>query len=198
MPDMNAVDEVGLGPRAAGRRPRVALWAALAVAVVVAALVAVLAVSRSATGTVASSPLLGKPAPEIAGTAVDGRRVRLADLRGRFVVVNFFATWCVPCQQEQPELVAFNQRHAAAGDATILMVVFHDEPATVRSFQAKHGGTWPAVPDPGGDIALSYGVTGPPETYLVDPAGVVITRIIGPLRVANLEQLLNQAKAADA
>src|SRR5229473_5124319 len=112
----------------AGARRRIALWSALAVAAVVAVLIAVLATSKSA-GQVqqqANSPLQGKLAPEVAGPQLDGSPVRLSSYRGKWVLVNFFASWCVPCQQEQGDLVRFENRHQASGDASVFAVRFDD------------------------------------------------------------------------
>ena len=74
--------------------------------------------------------------------------------RGRWVVVNFFASWCPPCQQEQPELVAFAYQHRGPGDAALVGVVFDDAPRRRAAFMRSTGATWPAVVDPGGQIAL--------------------------------------------
>jgi cytochrome c biogenesis protein CcmG/thiol:disulfide interchange protein DsbE len=173
---------------------RTALWIALSVGLVFALLVAVLATRKPAEARLSDSPLLGKPAPAATGRALDGSTVRLADLRGRYVVLNFFATWCVPCQREHPELESFQNRHAQTGDATVLAVVFDDDVPSVRRFFAREGGDWPVLDDPGGKIALDFGVRGPPESYVIDPDGFVISKIVGEVRASGLDALLAQAK----
>jgi len=180
------------------RRPRAVMLAALAVAVVVGALVAVLATRPPASSTEAASPLLGRPAPVVTGTALTGGAVDLSSLRGRFVVVNFFASWCPPCQVEQPELVQFAFQHRAAADAQVLGVVFSDRNASAARFLASTGGEWPAVADPGGQIALAYGVRGPPETFVVAPDGLVVARLLGAVTAANLDEVLARARAEGA
>jgi len=142
------------------------------------------------------SPLVGKRAPAIEGETVDGGRASLSDLRGKWVVVNFFATWCVPCRLEHDDLVRFSEAHQATGDAAILAVVFSDSSQAVREFRAKEGGTWPMVTDPQGRIALAYGVSGVPESILVNPEGVVVSKILGGVRTSDLEDLLARAKLA--
>ncbi|MGH9149130.1 MAG: TlpA family protein disulfide reductase, partial [Acidimicrobiales bacterium] len=99
-----------------------ARWAALAVVLPLLGVVAVLATRPPAASRVADSPLLGKPAPEVSGRTIDGDTVRLGDYRGKWVLVNFFATWCVPCRQEHPHLVRFDDRHRAIGDAAVVGV----------------------------------------------------------------------------
>jgi cytochrome c biogenesis protein CcmG/thiol:disulfide interchange protein DsbE len=174
---------------------RTVLWIALAIGVVGALLVAVLATREPAEARFSDSPLLGKPAPAATGTALDGSTVRLADLRGQFVVLNFFATWCVPCQREHPELNSFQNRHLQTGDATVLAVIFDDDVPSVRRFFQREGGEWPVLDDPGGKIALDFGVRGPPESFLIDPNGFVVSKIVGEVRATGLEQLIARVKA---
>ena len=180
------------------KRARTALWAAAAAAVVVSLFVAVLATRQSAESREAHSPLLGKPAPALAGNALDGRDVDVVGLQGRWVVVNFFASWCVPCQQEHPELVKFASRHAAAGDAEVVAVIWDDTVARVRRYFAQHGGHWPVIRDPAGSIALDWGVRGPPESFLIDPGGNVVSKIVGRVTADGLDTLLRRARAAGA
>jgi cytochrome c biogenesis protein CcmG/thiol:disulfide interchange protein DsbE len=178
------------------RRPRTLRWVALALAVVLVLFVGLLATREPARNRLAGSPLLGKPAPEVTGTALDGTTVRLSQFRGRYVLLNFFATWCVPCRREHPELVAFSQRHQAAGDAQVLAVIWDDDPAAVRRFFETRGGDWPVIEDPRGKVALDFGARGPPETFLIDPDGFVLFRRVGEVNAAFLEDLLARAKAS--
>jgi cytochrome c biogenesis protein CcmG/thiol:disulfide interchange protein DsbE len=177
------------------RRTRKALWIAVAVAVPLALLIGVLATRQPAATRAVRSPLLGKPAPAIESTTVDGQQAGLTALKGKWVVVNFFATWCVPCRQEHPDLVSFSQAHAASGDATVLGVVYSDNTQAVREFRDDEGGTWPMLTDPKGRIALDYGVSGVPESYLISPDGVVAAKLLGGVKADDLDRLLNQAKA---
>jgi cytochrome c biogenesis protein CcmG, thiol:disulfide interchange protein DsbE len=180
-------------PLIAFRRTRRALWTAVAVGVVFAAFVAVLATRPSASTRLARSPLLGKPVPPIEGEALDAGQFNLSGLTGRWVLVNFFATWCVPCRLEHPELVRFAARHRALGDAEVVGVIYDDSSAAVRAFRAKEGGDWPMVADPKGRIALDFGVAGVPESYLISPDGVVTAKVVGGVREADLDRLLARA-----
>jgi thiol-disulfide isomerase/thioredoxin len=124
-----------LGPAGAPRRRRrLALWVSLGVGVIVAVLIAVLATSGQASEQLTNSPLLGKPAPELHGRALlngppGGGQVRLSSYSGKWVLVNFAASWCVPCQEEMPQLLLFAKQHAS-GDATILTVQFDQSDGT--------------------------------------------------------------------
>jgi cytochrome c biogenesis protein CcmG, thiol:disulfide interchange protein DsbE len=178
-------------------RRRTAPWIAGAVALVLLAVVVVAARAKPATQRIGESPLVGHTAPSLRGDVISGPAETLDALRGKFVLVNFFATWCVPCRQEHPELVRFSQRHAT-DDVAVIQVVYGDRASTVKSFIAKHGGTWPVVDDPQGSIALDWGVRGLPESYLVDPRGYVLYKITGGADAEGLERLVRDAKAGEA
>ena len=189
----SAVDDVDLAISRSGRHT--ARWAAITLGVVLLLFVGVLATRKSAADKQAESPLLGKPAPSLTGTGLDGSGVSLASMHGKWVVVNFMASWCVPCRQEHPELVKFTQRHSVAGDATVLGVIFDDTQPNVRRFFSELGGSWPVVDDPDGHTALDFGVRGPPESFLVDPNGFVVWKGIGQVNADGLDKLLAQGKA---
>ncbi|MEY2471500.1 MAG: cytochrome c biosis protein CcmG, thiol:disulfide interchange protein DsbE [Actinomycetota bacterium] len=178
-------------------RRRVAPWIAGAVAIVLLVVIVVAARAKPAEQRTADSPLLGHRAPAVAGAVISGPAQTLDYLRGKYVVVNFFATWCVPCRQEHPELVRFAAHHASLDDAAVMQVVYGDRASTVRSFLHKNGGDWTVVDDPKGSIALDWGVRGLPESYLVDPKGFVIYKITGGADDSGLEALLRQAKAGE-
>ena len=194
--DTTPADEEALTPVVSGlRKSRRVLWIAVAVAVPLCLLVIALANGKPAANRAVQSPLLGKPAPAIEGTTVDGTAASLGALKGKWVVVNFFATWCVPCRQEHPELVRFSQAHEAAGDAAVLGVVYSDNAQAVREFRDKEGGGWAMLTDPKGRIALDYGVAGVPESFLISPDGLVVAKLLGGVRASGLDDLLYQAKA---
>ena len=176
------------------RRTRKVLWIAVAVAVPVFLLVLVLANGEPAATRAVKSPLVGKPAPPIEGETVDGAGASLGDYGGKWVVVNFFATWCVPCRLEHSELVRFSQAHQASGDAAVLGAVYSDNAQAVREFRDKEGGAWPMLADPKGRIALDYGVAGIPESFRVSPEGVVVAKLLGGVRADDLDRVLYQAK----
>ncbi len=176
------------------RHRHTARWVAGVVLVVGAVLVALLATSPQETATEVDTPLVGQAAPGIAGATLAGGSFDLSALRGRWVVVNFFASWCPPCQQEEPELVAFAYAHRSPGDAALVGVVFDDAASTAHNFVRSTGASWPAVIDPDGQIALNYGVRGPPETFIVSPDGTVVVHLDGPVTDASLDHWLALAQ----
>ena len=174
------------------KRRRIALYVAPAVGLILALFVGILATRSPAVDTAADSPLLGKPAPVLEGPGLEGGTVRLADYRGKFVLVNFFNSWCIPCRQEHPELQRFATRHAVAGDAVVLGVIHDDTADEVRRYRAEHGGDWPVVDDPRGTIALEFGVRGQPETFVISPEGVVLARYISRISADGVDRDLRR------
>lgn len=181
------------------RRRHPSRWIALSVLIVAAGLVAVLATRPVAVGQ-ASSALIGKPAPGIATasesrvTTVAGKNFNLESLMGRWVVVNFFASWCPPCQDEEQQFVSFTKAHEGSGEPVVLGVVYDDSASNARSFMQSSGATWTAVIDPGG-LKIAYGVTGPPETFVVAPTGNVVAHYIGPITASDLDSVIAQGTA---
>ena len=141
-----------------------------------------------------ASSLIGRPAPPLAGTDVmSGRRFRLAT--GRWTVVTFFATWCVPCRKEQPELVRFVATHTKSGDVGLLSVIYQDDAGAVKAFERTHGGTWPAVADPGGVIASAYEVNAVPQSFVIASSGVVVASVLGGVKAVRLDLIITSHPA---
>jgi len=130
---------------------------------------------------------IGQPAPDFVLADLDGRPLLLDDLRGRPVIVNFWASWCGPCVEEFP-LLAEAQRTHRGERLVVVGIVFRDRSEAAREFIGRMGATWPAAMDPAEAVAQRYGVMGPPATFFIDPDGVVTGRQIGPLGVADLER----------
>jgi len=179
------------------RRRHPTRWIAGAVLVALVVVGIVLATRTSQEATAVQSPLLGRTAPALSGTDLSsGAPVSLEALRGHYVLVNFFASWCGPCQQEAPDLSRFHYQQAHISDgADMVSVVFHDTTSTARAFLRSNGDLWPAVSDPGGVIAEHYGVTAPPTTFVIDPSGRVAAVLVGPATQANLNASLKAAHA---
>jgi cytochrome c biogenesis protein CcmG/thiol:disulfide interchange protein DsbE len=171
---------------------RTAVYGSLAAGLVMLVFVLFLAQAKSAVDQQSRSPLLGKIAPALRGSDLSGQPFDLSSLRGKYVLVNFFASWCVPCQHEQPQLVKFS----SATDRAVVGVLIQDTAAVARSFLDQNGGTWPALTDTEGQHALDWGVRGPPESYLVNPNGIVLAKFVGEVTADRLGQLITQANGA--
>lgn len=177
---------------------RTARWAGLGILVVVAGLIAVLATRPPASVAEVRSPLVGNPTPPVQGVTVAGTPYAVPQPPGTFTVVNFFASWCQPCQQEGPELVRFAFEHSARHDAQLVGVVFDDSVPAARQYQAQLGATWPTLADPGGKVALSFGVRAPPSTFVIAPDGRVVAYIVAPVTARDLDRIIARAQAEGA
>jgi cytochrome c biogenesis protein CcmG, thiol:disulfide interchange protein DsbE len=182
----NAIARTLVAP--AARLPRA--WYAGAATLPLLLLIAWALLLRS--GTAVSGPAqIGELAPSFALADLDGHPVRLADLRGRPVIVNFWASWCGPCVDEFPLLLTAAREHAAAGVA-VIGIVYRDGAAPARDFMSRMGASWPTALDPGDRVAARYGVIGAPETFFIDRSGVIVGRQIGQLTAADLDRALSQ------
>jgi cytochrome c biogenesis protein CcmG/thiol:disulfide interchange protein DsbE len=129
--------------------------------------------------------LEGKPAPEFSLARLDnGETVTLSKLRGRPVVINFWASWCGPCVEEQPVMVWAAQE--LKDQAQFLGVVFEDSPENALRFLQQYGGTMPQLVDPRSQMAVDYGTSGVPETYFIDAEGIIRGKHVGPIDMQTL------------
>ncbi|HXM59044.1 MAG TPA: TlpA disulfide reductase family protein [Candidatus Dormibacteraeota bacterium] len=157
-----------------------------------AGLAAVVLLAAMAWGLVhpASAPpdaVLGKAAPGVVVQGLDGRQASLADLRGQPVVLNFWASWCAPCRQEEGPLKAAAQRWA--GRVAFLGVDFRDSPDAARATQERVQYPYPVGPAAPG-VPAAFGVTAPPETFFLDARGTVVARFVGPLDSGLIDRYL--------
>jgi len=144
--------------------------------------------ARPAPGGLAQ---IGSAAPAFVLADVDGNPLRLGDLRGRPVIVNFWASWCGPCVAEFPVLAKAAQAHKAEGLA-VVGIVYRDRSEAARGFMRRMGATWPTAMDPADTVAGQFGVIGPPETFFIDRSGVIVGRQIGEISAADMQRGLDQ------
>jgi thiol-disulfide isomerase/thioredoxin len=151
---------------------------------------------------VQAAPAPAQSVPEVVGTrpalsvpTLDGAGFDLADHRGRWVVVNYWATWCAPCIKEIPELSALADRD----DVEVLGLDFEEiERADLDAFLERHPPRYPISPVDVYDPPKAFPVPrGLPMTWLVDPEGVVAAGFVGPVTKAEIEQAISEAAAAD-
>lgn len=151
-------------------------------------LLALLAAALLLRGGASSSPTsVGSAAPDFALADLDGNPVRLADLRGRPVIVNFWASWCGPCVEEFPLLREAAARHADDG-LVVVGVIYRDRSEAARAFMERNGGTWIAAMDPDERVAEAYGILAPPETYFIGRDGTIVARQLGQFSASSLDE----------
>jgi cytochrome c biogenesis protein CcmG/thiol:disulfide interchange protein DsbE len=164
-------------------------WAAAgAVGVVVLALLAY----SIATGP--SAPLqTGQVAPSFELARLEGGKIGLDAQRGKVVVINFFASWCAPCQEEAADLEE-TWRHYQPEGVQFLGIAYKDAGSKVQAFLDQFSVTYPCALDPAGRTARDYGVTGVPETFVINGQGQLHRHIIGPIDQNELSLVIEQAQ----
>lgn len=137
---------------------------------------------ESATPSAPAGPVKeGKPAPLFTLPDLSGKSVSLADHRGKVVLVNFWATWCPPCREEIPSMVRLNTIMEGKPFKMLCISINEEGKKDVDQFLSSQKITLPVLLDPTNEVARSYGITGVPETFVVDPDGVVVKHVVGGL-----------------
>jgi len=175
-------------------------WAGLSVAAATVVLAVVLASRFGADPGVVDSPLIGRPAPELDLDTLDGAEAAsLSDLRGDIVVVNFFASWCAQCRAEHSAFVAVSEAFADDG-VSFIRVGYQESAAESLSYLERAGprGRIAYLADPGSRAAIAYGVFGVPETFFIDPDGVVVAKIVGEAAAMTLGSTIDSIRRGEA
>lgn len=133
---------------------------------------------------------INKAVPDFTLTSFDGSQINLRDLRGKVVVINFWASWCKPCEQEAADLEAAWRYYEPRGDVVFLGIAWTDTESASKAYLAKFDITYPNGPDLGTKISQAFRTTGVPETYIVDQEGVLVYKKFSPFLS------LNEIKAA--
>jgi len=164
-------------------------WRLLLVPVLIVPVALLLGVGLTRNPSSLPSPLIGKPGPEFSLVGIDGRRVSRASLLGRPVIINFWASSCAECKVEHPVLLAGQARYG--NRVAFVGVLYQDRPEDAMAYLARLGDPgYPNLIDTDGRLALDFGVTGVPETYFLDAAGVVRFKQWGPLTTDVLDAQL--------
>jgi cytochrome c biogenesis protein CcmG/thiol:disulfide interchange protein DsbE len=135
------------------------------------------------------APQVGGPIPEFQLTALDGSQIDLGAQRGKVVVVNFFASWCSPCREEAADLEKTWREYRDQG-VQFVGIAYKDAESRAQAFLDEFEVSYPSVVEPGNRTARVYGVTGVPETFIVDQQGLLVRHFIGPVSQAQLSREL--------
>lgn len=145
---------------------------------------------------VKTSPLVGKEAPGFTLKLFDGRRVSLEELRGKTVLLNFWASWCMPCRQESQ---ALEESWLKYKDKNVVFIGVNvwDESESAASYIEKFGGGYPQGIDPKEEIQVNYGIGGVPETYFISPDGIITDKYDGALTEEIIDYYVMRAGGAE-
>lgn len=164
-------------PLPSASRPRwgkIFVWLALFVLLLILAL----GLLRTQEGSVG----VGQRVPDFTVTTFDGEKISLKDLKGKVVVLNFWASWCKPCEQEAADLEAAWRYYQPRGDVVFIGVDYVDTEPEARAYLEKFNITYPNGPDLGTRVSQAFRIRGVPETYVIDQQGVLQFVQIGPFR----------------
>jgi len=139
-----------------------------------------------------AQPQEGSLAPDFILSNLQGERVQLANLKGRPVLLNFWATWCPPCREEMPLLEAVYRERRE--ELEVLTVNLQEEPEVIEAFQKENGYTFPVLLDREGKVASQYWIRGIPTTLIIDSQGIIRAIRSGALREEDLEALLDEVR----
>lgn len=142
-----------------------------------------------------ASPLPGRVAPNFALPMLETTdTLRLSDLRGNVVLVNFWASWCIPCREEHPVLLDGAQKYLSKG-VRFVGITYNDTPQDSKNWLQEMGQAYPSLVDHGARVAIDYGVSGVPETFILNKHGVVAFKKFGPINSGELAQKLDSLLA---
>lgn len=169
----------------------------IGIVVAASALIGILGYGLTIDTSKVPPAIVDKPAQPFTASWIQGQQYipsagsetfHLADMKGRPIVLNFWASWCVSCREEARELQAFWTKHDK--DVLVVGIAIQDEKDAAKKFAEFYGKTYALGLDVDGKAGIDYGVSGVPETFLIDRSGVIRQKVIGPVTVSSLEQLL--------
>jgi len=181
-------------------RSKLRIWIGTGAAVVlVGLLIAVFAGRFGEDPRLVDSPLIGEQVSAMQLEYLEGNgSVSFDELRGNIVVVNFWASWCIPCRTEHRHLTAVSEAYADR-DVQFVGIVFQDEVGSATRFldELGWGDGYLYLLDPGSRAAVEFGVFGVPETFFIDPAGRIVHKIAGPVNSTMLTAAIDSILAGE-
>lgn len=120
--------------------------------------------------------------------AKNGNRLLFSEIKGKVIFINFWASWCKPCREEMPSIEALYKEMSSNDDFRMITIIFNESTETALEYMRTNGYTFPVYSDPKSNASRTYGITGVPETYLVNKKGIVKERQIGPAEWNSVEK----------
>ncbi len=151
---------------------------------------------KSKTSSSSSMIKIGMSAPNFTLKDINGSNLTLDSLRGKIVILNFWASWCNECKAEKRSIQAYLNKNNKSDDLVFITVLYKDNPEKVKEMIKKEGFTFPVLVDDG-EVSKIYGIKGVPETFLIDKNGILRHKIIGPIQwddphiIPHLKQVLS-------
>jgi cytochrome c biogenesis protein CcmG/thiol:disulfide interchange protein DsbE len=180
------------------RKKHTLRWISLGVGALLVAFAVLLASQVHNDPSFGGGRLLDKAVPQfdLPSLTPGGARVSSAGLEGKVFLVNFWNSWCIPCQEEHSALAQFYAEHKHDSDFEMIGIVRDDTASAARKSVEQNKDGWTFVTDPQGQASIDFGTTGQPETYMIDANGVVVGVQRSPVSVANLDEMLDVARQA--
>lgn len=135
--------------------------------------------------------VVGKNVPDVTVTTLEGKDISLRSLEGKRVIVNFFNSWCIPCQEEEPALQEFAQNHEGDPDFVFIGIARDDSDSNIRTWAQSREVPFEVTLDSNEAASISFGTTGQPETYAINKNGQVVASLLSRASVDSLEEMWN-------
>ena len=150
--------------------------------VIVGVGIIVLLQTKDSSFNLSGKPRLGKgvPAPDFTLPGLDGKKISIAEYKGKVIFLNIWATWCPPCVEEMPSMEKLYQKLKGESFEILAVSIDVSGSESVLPFMKKHKLSFPALLDTKGDIKSLYQTTGVPESFIIDKEGIIVEKIIGP------------------
>jgi cytochrome c biogenesis protein CcmG/thiol:disulfide interchange protein DsbE len=137
---------------------------------------------------------IGNAAPDFELKTLDGKSIRLSELQGQKVILNFWATWCPPCRAEMPEMQNFYEKYNKDVEVFAVNLTSQDSRDKVHSFIKENGLTFPVVLDEEGDVLKLYKISPIPTSYIIDSEGIIRHKYVGPMTYDQMVELTESMK----
>jgi cytochrome c biogenesis protein CcmG/thiol:disulfide interchange protein DsbE len=167
-------------------------WSPAWIAAIVVAVIVLALLSYAIATQPTASLQVGSPVPDFQLAALDGNEMSLSAQQGKVVVLNFFASWCAPCREEAADLEQTWREHQGQG-VQFFGIAYKDADSKAQAFLDEFGITYPSTVEPGNRTARAYGLTGVPETFVIDQRGQLVRHFLGPVTKAQLSQEVDRA-----